>query len=190
MKHGQIVSPSTFIAKPSNTDKSFHPELLKTKNPYFNKCPKTIVLAFKKHQFRTLVKNTIFRATDPKTLKEMTPYRIKNWICPAICILTDMKQEMDEDLFDQMAEALHQSSNPQNPPATTSTRWKPDGTYDKKPLDRIRPIIFKVLSQEIINPFHLSRLRTNHHKQIQSIKTPSNQQMYEQQTTLKIKPSH
>ena len=88
MKHGQIVSPSTFIAKPSNTDKSFHPELLKTKNPYFNKCPKTIVLAFKKHRFKTLVKNTIFRATDPKTLKEMTPYRIKNWICPAICILT------------------------------------------------------------------------------------------------------
>ena len=78
MKHGQIVSSSTFIAKPSSTDKSFHPELLKTKNPYFNKCPKTIVLAFKKHQFRTLVKNTIFGATDPKTLKETTPYRIKN----------------------------------------------------------------------------------------------------------------
>ena len=73
MKHGQIVSPSTFIAKPSNTDKSFHPELLKTKNPYFNKCPKTIVLAFKKHQFGTLVKNTIFRATDPKTLT------VKKW---------------------------------------------------------------------------------------------------------------
>ena len=73
MKHGQIVSPSIFIAKPSSTDKSFHPELLKTNNPYFNKCPKTIVLTFKKHQFRTLVKNTIFRATDPKTLKEMTP---------------------------------------------------------------------------------------------------------------------
>ena len=49
--------------------------------------------------------------------------------------INGMKQEMDEDLFDQMAEALHQSSNPQNPPATTSTRWKPDGTYDKKPLD-------------------------------------------------------
>ena len=46
-----------------------------------------------------------------------------------------MKQEMDEDLFDQMAEALHQSSNPQNPPTTTSRRWKPDGTYEKKPLD-------------------------------------------------------
>ena len=57
--------------------------------------------------------------------------------------------------------------------------------------ETIRPqLFFKVLSKEIINPFHLSRLRTNHHKQIQSIKTPSNQQMYEQQTTLKIKPSH
>ena len=53
--------------------------------------------------------------------------------------------------------------------------------------ETIRPqLFFKVLSKEIINPFHLSRLRTNHHKQIQSIKTPSNQQMYEQQTTLKI----
>ena len=102
--------------------------------------------------------------------------------------INGMKQEMDEDLFDQMAEALHQSSNPQNPPATTSTRWKPDGTYDKKPLD---PNYFsKYYQKKIINPFHLSRLRTNHHKQIQSIKTPSNQQMYEQQTTLKIKPSH
>jgi hypothetical protein len=30
--------------------------------------------------------------------------------------INGMKQEMDEDLFDQMAEALHQSSNPQNPP--------------------------------------------------------------------------
>ena len=98
-----------------------------------------------------------------------------------------MKQEMDEHLFDQMAEALHQSSNLQNPPATTSTKWKPDGTYDKKSLD---PIFFKVLSKEIFNPFHLSKLRTNHHKQIESIKTPSNQQMYEQQTTLKMQPSH
>ena len=45
----------------------------------------------------------------------------------------------------------------------------------------IRPqLFFKVLSKEIINPFHL----------IESIKTPSNQQLYEQQTTLKIKPSH
>ena len=79
--------------KPSNTDKSFHPELLKTKNPYFNKCPKNLVLAFKKHPFRTRVKSTIFRATDPKTLKEMTPYRIKTWICPAICIWTVWHQK-------------------------------------------------------------------------------------------------
>ena len=37
-----------------------------------------MVLASKKHQFRTLVKNTFFRATDPKTLKKMTPDVIKN----------------------------------------------------------------------------------------------------------------
>ena len=60
-----------------------------------------------------------------------------------------MKQEMDEDLFDQMAEALHQSSNPQNPP--TSTRWKPDGTYDKKPLD---PNYFsKYYQKKLSTPF-------------------------------------
>ena len=63
--------------------------------------------------------------------------------------INGMKQEMDEDLFDEMAEALHQSSNLHNPPTATSTRWdvveplpttlssrrKPDGTYDKKPND-------------------------------------------------------
>ena len=62
-----------------------------------------------------------------------------------------MKQEMDEDLFDQMAEALYQSSNPQNPPITTSTRWKPDGTYDKKPLD---PNYFsKYYQKKLSTPF-------------------------------------
>ena len=45
-----------------------------------------------------------------------------------------MKQEMDEDVFDQMVETLQQSDTPE-PPLQTSTRWKPDGTYDKKPLD-------------------------------------------------------
>ena len=44
-------------------------------------------------------------------------------------VIDGIKQEVDEDLFDQMAEALH------NPPTTTSTRWQPDGTYNKKPLD-------------------------------------------------------
>ena len=43
---------------------------------------------------------------------------------PCYMYINGMKQEMDEDLFDQMAEALHQSSTPQNPPTTTSTRWK------------------------------------------------------------------
>ena len=64
-------------------------------------------------------------------------------------VIDGKKQEMDEDVFDQMVEALHQSNNSHNPPTTTSTRWKPpeailttsrsrykpDGTYDKKPLD-------------------------------------------------------
>ena len=41
---------------------------------------------------------------------------------------------MDEDVFDQMLEALHQSGTPETP-AQTNTRWQPDGTYNKKPLD-------------------------------------------------------
>ena len=44
------------------------------------------------------------------------------------------KQTMDEDVFDQMFEALHQSNTPEQPTQTNS-RWQPDGTYDKKPLD-------------------------------------------------------
>ena len=50
-------------------------------------------------------------------------------------VIDGKKQEMDDDVFDQMVEALHQSNNPHNPPAQATTRWKPDGSYDKKPLD-------------------------------------------------------
>jgi inhibitor of KinA sporulation pathway (predicted exonuclease) len=50
-------------------------------------------------------------------------------------VIDGIKQEIGEDVFDQMAQTLHQSSNPHNTPPTTSTRWQPDGTYDKKPLD-------------------------------------------------------
>jgi hypothetical protein len=66
--------------------------------------------------------------------------------------INGMKQEMDEDLFDQMAEALHQSSNPHNdPPTATSTRWKTDGTYDKRPLD---PDYFsKYYQRKLSTPF-------------------------------------
>ena len=42
---------------------------------------------------------------------------------PCYMYINGMKQEMDEDLFDEMAEALHQSSNLHNPPTATSTRW-------------------------------------------------------------------
>ena len=85
---------------------------------------------------------------------------------PCYMYINGMKQEMDEDLFDEMAEALHQSVNPHNdPPTATSTRWdvvepfpttlssrrKPDGTYDKKPLD---PKYFsKYYQQKLTTPF-------------------------------------
>ena len=43
-------------------------------------------------------------------------------------VMDGIKQEIDEDLFEQMSEELHR-------PKTQNSRWKPDGTYDKKPLD-------------------------------------------------------
>lgn len=46
-----------------------------------------------------------------------------------------VKQEMDEDIFDQMGEALHQSNNTNPPIPEKLTRHRPDGTYDKRPLD-------------------------------------------------------
>ena len=92
-----------------------------------------------------------FPIQDPKRLKEKAPYRIKNSKMPCYMYVNGMKQEMDEDLFDEMAEALHQSDNIHNPPTTTSTRWKPDGTYDKKPLD---PEYFsKYYQKKLSTPF-------------------------------------
>ena len=71
--------------------------------------------------------------------------------CPGLCYIDGMRQEIDEDVFDQMAQALHQSNNPHNPPPITSTRWQPDGTYDKKPLD---PKYFqKYYQKKLTTPF-------------------------------------
>ena len=53
---------------------------------------------------------------------------------PCYLVIDGKKQEMDEDIFDQMVEALQQPTI-QEPPMPTSTRWQPDGTYDKKPSD-------------------------------------------------------
>ena len=70
-----------------------------------------------------------------------------------------IKQEMDEDIFDQMVEALNPETV-QQPPIQTSTRWRPDGTYDKKTL---RPRLFQqILSKEFIKTIPMPRLRTNH----------------------------
>ena len=58
---------------------------------------------------------------------------------------------MDEDLFDQMLKALHQSDTPETP-TQTNTGWQPDGTYKKKPLD---PNYFsKYYQQKLKNPFN------------------------------------
>ena len=43
-------------------------------------------------------------------------------------VMDGIKQEIDDDLFEQMSEELHR-------PKTLNSRWKPDGTYDKTPLD-------------------------------------------------------
>jgi hypothetical protein len=53
---------------------------------------------------------------------------------PCYLVIDGKKQEMDEDIFDQMVETLNPKKF-QRPPIQTSTRWKPDGTYDSKPLD-------------------------------------------------------
>ena len=60
---------------------------------------------------------------------------------PCYFVMDGVKQEMDEEVFDQMMHDLHQlkSTNPPTPTTTPTnnrrTRWNEDGTYNKKPLD-------------------------------------------------------
>ena len=69
---------------------------------------------------------------------------------PCYLVIDGNKQEMDENIFDQMVQALNPETV-QEPPMPTSTRWKPDGTYDKKPLD---PKYFsKYYQQKLTTPF-------------------------------------
>ena len=69
---------------------------------------------------------------------------------PCYLVIDGKKQEMDEDIFDQMVEALNPETV-QEPPIQTSTRWKPDGTYDSKPLD---PEYFsKYYQKKLSTPF-------------------------------------
>jgi len=66
-------------------------------------------------------------------------------------VIDGIKQEMDEDLFDQMAQALHNPPTHNEQPFTTTTRWQPDGTYNKKPLD---PEYFtKYYHKKLTTPF-------------------------------------
>ena len=69
---------------------------------------------------------------------------------PCYLVIDGKKQEMDEDIFDQMVEALNPETV-QEPPIQASTRWKPDGTYDRKPLD---PEYFsKCYQKKLSTPF-------------------------------------
>ena len=48
-------------------------------------------------------------------------------------VINGIKQEMDEDEFDEMVEVLHQPISYEQTPQRTRRRG--DGTYDGKPLD-------------------------------------------------------
>ena len=48
-------------------------------------------------------------------------------------VINGIKQEMDEDEFDEMVEVLHQPISYEKTPQRT--RRRADGTYDDKPLD-------------------------------------------------------
>ena len=72
---------------------------------------------------------------------------------PCYMVIDGKKQEMDEDVSDQMVEALHNPTNTYDPPipTTTHSRWKPNGSYDKKPLD---PDYFsKYYQKKLSKPF-------------------------------------
>ena len=76
----------------------------------------------------------------------MLPYIVKIRIMTCYMYIDGKRQEIDEDLFEQMTQELHPLNQPitttstrwdvvEPLPTTRTGRWKPDGTYNKKPLD-------------------------------------------------------
>lgn len=55
------------------------------------------------------------------------------------------RQEIDEEVFNQMAELLHQTDKEEPAVPEGLKRLKDDGTYDKRPND---PTTFQILSKE------------------------------------------
>lgn len=55
---------------------------------------------------------------------------------PCFFVMNGKKQEMDEDIFEEMLQELHQSTAtiPQHC-NTKPSRFNPNGTYNSKPLD-------------------------------------------------------
>ena len=97
---------------------------------------------------------------NPKTLKEIVSYIMKNWICPVICILTVWSKKWTKTFLmkwrkrctNPTTSTIHQQQHPHDGNPTEHTI--------KKPLD---PNYFtKYYHKKIDNPFHMPRLRKNH----------------------------
>ena len=87
---------------------------------------------------------------------------------PCFMVMDGIKQEIDDDLFEQMSEELHR-------PKTLNSKWKPDGTYDKTPLD---PDYFKNYFQaNLKTPIKCPWLWKSNNQQIKPIKTPQHQHL-------------
>ena len=87
---------------------------------------------------------------DPKKYLKTNRIMQLRFDMPCYLVIDGKKQEMDEDIFDQMVQALNPETV-QEPPIPTSTRWQPDGTYDKKPND---PNYFsKYYQKKLSTPF-------------------------------------
>ena len=100
---------------------------------------------------------------------------------PCFMYIDGRKQEMDEDIFDQMVNALNPETV-QEPPMATSTRWNPDGTYDKKTLD---PDYFNTYYQkQLSTPFQCPDCGRTISSKSNLSKHRQTKNLYEQQTAL------
>ena len=85
-----------------------------------------------------------------KRLKENAPYRIKNRIWPVSCILMEKNKKWTRTFLTKWLKHSIQKQS-KTPPIQASTRWRTDGTYNKKPLD---PDYFnKYYQKKLSTPF-------------------------------------
>ena len=114
---------------------------------------------------------------DLKILKDKSPYIIKIWYALLFSNWWKETRNGRGHLWPNGS-----STQSRNSPRTPNANIHKMATRRNLWQETQRPkILFQILSKEIINPFHLSRLRTHHFVQIQFIQTPSNQHLYEKQ---------